>query len=110
MDKMNRIEATDEKDNTFIKTIKLTKHKRGTVLSLGAPCSWYLSDLQASVHNNDRLYLDAAGRNHKGSPVSCSYKTLMIKVLLLRQPIQRNLNEKHQRLQNRPPRYNTKTA
>ena len=79
--------AIDEKGNTFNKILTLQQGPNGLVVSLGVPCSWYLSDLEASVPKDDRLYLDAMGRNHKGSPVSCSYKELMIKVLLLRQPV-----------------------
>jgi hypothetical protein len=68
--------ATDEAGNTFSKEVSLSKREHGLVVSLGSPCSWYLNDIKIPPIN-DKMYIDAAGRNHRSYPVYISYEKLM---------------------------------
>ncbi len=71
--------AEDDKGNTFPKTIKLLNSAdQGPVVSLGFPCQWYLADIQKPpIDGSDKIYIDAIGRNHKGSPVWVSHEKLL---------------------------------
>lgn len=70
--------ATDEEGNTFKKTIVFIDQPNGIVVSLGFPCQWYIDDIKEPPHaGDDKMYIDACGRNHKGSPVTCSHSELM---------------------------------
>lgn len=71
--------AQDATDHTFTKTVALLNSvDMGPIVSLGAPYQWYLSDIQTPPSaGDDKLFIDAAGRNHKGSPVWVSYSELI---------------------------------
>lgn len=75
---LNTIEAIDEVGNTYTKEVTLLSTPEDVVVSLGGNCRWYYSDIIKPLNNSqDRLYLDAIGRNHKGYPVWCSYSELL---------------------------------
>jgi len=74
------INAQDENGKIWIKEIELLKKEDGRiVLSLGYPYQWELKMLQDYPPQDDIMYIDAAGRNHAGSTVFCSYSELMKK-------------------------------
>ena len=82
------IPATDGKDNTWDKRLKLRTGSEGTIVSLGAPYEWYLADLKKDPPKENRLYIDAMGRNHRGAPVWVYYSELMslVKTLIKARP------------------------
>lgn len=66
--------ARDEVGNTFTKDVSFRDGQYGVIVSLGFPVEYYVEDLLAHPpQDGDKLWLDAMGRNHKGSPVWCSF-------------------------------------
>jgi len=74
------INAQDENGKIWIKEIEILTKEDGTqILSLGFPYQWELKMLQDYPPQDNIMYIDAAGRNHAGTTVSCPYSELMKK-------------------------------
>lgn len=72
MDK-HTILAYDENGNSFTKKVSFRNGMSGPIISFGSPMEFYIEDiLSHPPQDPEKFYLDAAGRNHKGSPVYCS--------------------------------------
>jgi len=81
------ITATDKVGNTFPKRVKLKLSDNGTIVSLGGPLQWYLSDIVSAEPPNDNKFLiDIGGRHHMGYPVWVSRKELIAIIHKLKDP------------------------
>jgi hypothetical protein len=73
-----KIIARDELGHEFAKTVEIIDNENGTIVSLGFPCQWYFKDIKHEPRDgSDKMYIDAGGRNHRGSPVYVSHSELM---------------------------------
>ncbi len=70
--------AKDENGREWNKSITFhSEYPRGTTISFGYPCEYYISDLlKHPLPYEKDLCIDISGRNHAGSPVSISKENM----------------------------------
>lgn len=66
-----KITTYDENENVFEKEVTFISidHNERILISFGFPLEFNINDLLNDYPFNKPLYIDAGGRNHKGSPV-----------------------------------------
>jgi len=81
MNESLEIMAFDEAGNTFKKQVRLEMGSSFIRVSMGFPIEYNLEQLLLTLFtatNRHRFYIDAAGRNHKGSPVYVHRQSFII--------------------------------
>jgi len=71
------IDCYDEKDRIIKKKVEIFNRNSKVILSVGFPYEWELSMLQENPAKDNKMCIDAMGRNHHNSPVYCDFEKLM---------------------------------
>jgi hypothetical protein len=71
------IECYDDNKKTIMKKVEIFNRNNKVILSLGFPYEWEYSMLQENPAKDNKMCVDAMGRNHHNSPVYCDFEKLM---------------------------------